>query len=230
MYLIVNNKILSKLGCITCSLVLFITAAFLFKTYATKIIFWINSLHYLAPVIFIMIYCIATILFLPTMVLTLAGGALFGPLLGTLFNLTGATGGALCSFLITRNLLNSWCKERSGVRLNRLITGVNKQGWSFVAIVRLVPILPFNLVNYGLGLTNISFKLYALTTFICLAPAEIIYTYCGHISHKVLFFSTERYNSDNLLYLGLGILLVVLMLSIKIYQQKKPYHAREEII
>ncbi len=220
MYLIVNNKLLSKLGCITGSLAVFIIATFLFKTYTKEIIFWINSLSYFAPIIFIIIYCLATVLFLPTMVLTLAGGALFGPLLGTLFNLIGATCGALCSFLITRYLFNFGGKKIKGIRLKKLIAQVNKQGWPFVALLRLVPILPFNLINYGLGLTNISFKLYALTTLVFLIPAEIIYTYCGYISQEVLSQSNEWYKSTNLIYLSLIILLVILMFSIKIYTNR----------
>ena len=77
------------------------------------------------------------------MVLTLAGGALFGPVWGTLFNLIGATSGAACAFLITRHALYEWFTRRRGEKLNRIIASVERKGWFFAAIVRLFPIIPF---------------------------------------------------------------------------------------
>ena len=63
---------------------------------------WITDAGVLAPVVFMLIYALATVLFLPGSVITLAGGALFGPVLGTFYNLTGATLGAVLAFLISR--------------------------------------------------------------------------------------------------------------------------------
>ena len=94
-------------------------------------------------------------LFVPGSVLTVAGGALFGPIWGTLWNLTGATLGATLAFVIARYVASDWVAARSGERLGRLMRGVEEEGWRFVAFVRLVPLFPFNLMDYAFGLTRI---------------------------------------------------------------------------
>jgi rhodanese-related sulfurtransferase/membrane protein DedA with SNARE-associated domain len=132
----------------------------------------------------------------------LAGGALFGPVWGSLLNLVGATIGASLAFLIARYLAGEWVAARSGGRLKRLIEGVEAEGWRFVAFVRLVPLFPFNLTNYALGLTRVRFVPYVLTSFICMAPGAIAYTWLGHAGREALAGDTSaiRYG---LLALGL---------------------------
>ena len=116
---------------------------------------WVDQAGTAAPLLFMLVYALGTVVFLPGSVLTLAGGALFGPLLGTFYNLTGATIGALLAFLVARYLASDWVEQKSGGRLKQLKQGVEKEGWRFVAFVRLVPLFPFNLLNYALGLTRI---------------------------------------------------------------------------
>lgn len=188
------------------ALVAFIICALVFQKHSLEIIHWINDLGWLAPVLFIITYCLATILLLPTMVLTLAGGAIFGPVIGTVLNLIGATWGAACAFLITRHLLFDWFAKKKGDRINKLIAGVDQRGWLFVAILRLFPIIPFNLVNYGLGVTGIKFRLYLITTFIFLIPAEIIYTYFGYAGMDALSNPGPIYKNGGILLSGLAIL------------------------
>lgn len=184
-----------------------IVFAILFQERVPYLIELIKGLGWLGPVLFLLLYCLATLLFLPTMILTLAGGALFGLVNGTLFNLLGATLGALCAFCLTRYITVDWPRSDKDSKLNRLITGVERGGWQFAALIRLFPVIPFNLVNYGLGLTRIKFSHYFLTTFIFLIPAEIFYTYCGHagvgmiinsvgLSHPAL--NPQQTNSNNL--------------------------------
>ena len=119
-------------------------------------------------------------LFVPGSVLTVAGGALLGPILGTLWNLVGATLGATLAFVIARYLASDWVAARGGGRLKRLIRGVEEEGWRFVAFVRLVPLFPFNLANYSFGLTRIRLGKYVLASFLCMAPGALAYTYLGY--------------------------------------------------
>ena len=127
---------------------------------------WVRDAGPVAPLLFMLIYAVAAILFLPGSVLTLAGGALFGPLLGTLYNLTGATLGATLAFLIARYLASDWVADKTGGRIKHLINGVEGEGWRFVAFVRLVPLFPFNLLNYALGLTRLRLLHYILATYV----------------------------------------------------------------
>jgi uncharacterized membrane protein YdjX (TVP38/TMEM64 family) len=131
---------------------------------------WVQSAGLAAPLLFMLVYAIAAVFFLPGSVLTLAGGALFGPVLGTFYNLTGATLGALLAFLVARYLASDWVAQRAGGRLKQLIAGVEEEGWRFVAFTRLVPLFPFNLLNYALGLTRIRLWHYLLATYVCMLP------------------------------------------------------------
>jgi uncharacterized membrane protein YdjX (TVP38/TMEM64 family) len=133
-----------------------------------------------APLVFIMVYAVGAPLFFPASVLTAAGGALFGPIWGTLWSLTGATLGATLAFLAARYVASDWVRARMGERLTRVVRGVENEGWRFVAFVRLVPLFPFNLVNYAFGLTRIRLGAYVLTSFVCMAPGALAYTYLGY--------------------------------------------------
>lgn len=145
---------------------------------------WLQNAGAAAPLVFMLVYIIGTVFFFPGSVLTLLGGALFGPVMGTFYNLTAATIGAMLSFLMARFLAADWVANKTGGRLKQLINGVENEGWRFVAFVRLVPLFPFNLLNYALGLTRISFTQYSIATYIFMLPGAIAYTYLGYIGKE----------------------------------------------
>ena len=147
---------------------------------------WIDNAGAAGPLLFIALYAAATVLFLPGAVITLAGGALFGPVWGTLWNLSGATLGAALAFLIARYLGADWVSRRAGPRLTRLNDGVAAEGWRFVAFVRLVPLFPFNLLNYALGLTRIAFVSYVMASAVFMLPGALAYTWLGHAGRQAL--------------------------------------------
>jgi uncharacterized membrane protein YdjX (TVP38/TMEM64 family) len=163
---------------------------------------WVMSFGILAPAVFVVLYAVGTVLFLPGSLITLAGGALFGPVWGSVFNLLGATIGATLAFLAARYLASDWVSKKAGGRLTRLIAGVDDEGWRFVALVRLVLIFPFNMLNYALGLTRIRLLHYVVTSLICMVPGGIAYTYLGHAGGEALRGS-ENAVQTGLIALGL---------------------------
>ena len=170
---------------------------------------WVNQAGVWAPVIFMLIYIAATVLFLPGSVLTLTGGVLFGPVLGVFYNLTAATIGASLSFLIARYLASDYVSQRSGGKLKQLISGVETEGWRFVAFTRLVPLFPFNLLNYALGLTKIRFIEYFGATAVFMLPGAFAYTYLGYAGREAAG------GGDNLIrtiIIALALLAVVIFL------------------
>lgn len=132
-----------------------------------------------APLLFVLGYAVATVFFVPGSILTLAAGALFGPVAGAFYSLTGATLGATLAFLVARFLAGEWAARKAGGRLRDFVQGVEAEGWRFVAFVRLVPLFPFNLVNYALGLTRISLVQYVLASYFCMLPGALAYAYLG---------------------------------------------------
>jgi uncharacterized membrane protein YdjX (TVP38/TMEM64 family)/rhodanese-related sulfurtransferase len=169
----------------------------------------IRSLGIWAPVGFVLVYAVGTVLFFSGAILSLAGGALFGPVWGTLWNLLGATLGSTAAFLLARSIAAEWVTRRLGDRLRRLVDGVTAEGWRFVALMRLVPLVPFNLLNYALGLTGISLRAYVLTSALCMLPGTIAYTWLGYAGRSAAAGDAAalRYGP-----LGLGVLAMIALL------------------
>ncbi len=181
---------------------------------------WVKDAGAAAPVVYILIYALGTLFFLPGSILTLTGGALFGPVIGVIVNLSGATLGALGSFLVARYLAHDWVENRTGGRIKTLMDGVEKEGWRFVAFVRLVPLFPFNLLNYALGLTSIKLLHYVVATCVFMLPGAIAYTYLGYVGREAIAGGESLIQKG---MLALGLLAVVAFLPRLIGQlRKKP--------
>jgi uncharacterized membrane protein YdjX (TVP38/TMEM64 family) len=166
------------------------------------------------PLLFMVIYAFATVLFLPGSILTFAGGALFGPLAGTFYNLTGATLGATLAFLVARYLASEWATRKAGDRMKQLMQGVQEEGWRFVAFTRLVPLFPFFLLNYALGLTRIRLAHYILATYVFMLPGAFAFTYIGYTGREIAQGS-EGMIQKILIALGLVAALVFLPRFVK---------------
>ncbi len=133
-----------------------------------------------AVAIFIATYCVVTGLSLPgAAILTLAGGFLFGSVLGTVFVNIGATIGATLAFLASRYLLRDWVEQKFGDRLGPIQEGFSKNAFSYLMTLRLIPLFPFFLVNMVSGLTRVSLATYVAATAIGIIPGSFVYAYAG---------------------------------------------------
>jgi uncharacterized membrane protein YdjX (TVP38/TMEM64 family)/Fe-S oxidoreductase len=173
----------------------------------------------LAPVVYMLVYAVAPSLFLPGLPLTIAGGILFGPFWGVVYTITSATAGACLAFLISRYIARDWIEKKlKSPRWSRLDKGVERHGWKIVAFTRLIPIFPFNLLNYAFGLTRIKFLHYAITTFICMLPACIAFIV---FSSSLLDVIKGRVSPAFIIGLGLVILVSLMPLFYNRYKAKK---------
>jgi uncharacterized membrane protein YdjX (TVP38/TMEM64 family) len=168
----------------------------------------VASLGIWAPIGFVLLYGIATVAMIPGGVFDLVGGALFGPVLGSVLDLMGGTLGAALAFLVGRYLARDWVESRAGPRLQTIMRSVDAEGWRFVAFVRLVPIFPYNIVNYLLGVTHIRYHHYVLATVVFMAPSTIAYTWLGHASRALI-----AGDADTIYYalIALGLLAALFM-------------------
>ena len=134
----------------------------------------------LAPIMFTTGYAAAVALSLPgALFLTLAGGFVFGPWLGGLCAVLGGTAGAVALFLIARTALGSSLRDRAGTRLQRLEAGFQRDAFSYLLILRLVPLLPFWLVNLVPALLGMPLRLFAAATFLGIIPAAFVFAGVG---------------------------------------------------
>jgi uncharacterized membrane protein YdjX (TVP38/TMEM64 family) len=138
---------------------------------------WIRSLGALGPLVFVGVYAIATVAALPGSALSIVAGAIFGPVLGVITVIFAATLGASLAFLVSRYFARSsierWLEGNEKFRKLDELTA--RHGDIMVAITRLVPIFPFNLLNYGFGLTRVAFRTYVVWSFVCMLPGTILY-------------------------------------------------------
>lgn len=179
-----------------------------------------------APAVFMLAYAVSTVLFIPAVPITLAGGALFGPFWGTVYNLIGATIGAILAFAVSKYLASGWVRRMMGGRLKKLYDGVEAEGWKFVAFTRLVPVIPFNALNYALGLTPIKFSHYAVATLVFMLPGAFAYTYVGYAG-KEAFTDGEGSLHKILIAIGLVALAVFLTRIVRKVRETAPLDARE---
>ena len=131
-----------------------------------------------APLAFVGAYTLAAALDFSGLVLTLVGGAVFGFWWGALLNLVGANLGASAAFWVARLLgregLHALLGDRLSTRLDRL---AHQAGFAWLLRLRLIPVVPFNLLNFGAGLTAMPWRTYAAATAIGVVPATLVYTF-----------------------------------------------------
>lgn len=144
-----------------------------------EMVVFIDGLGIWAPIVFIIFYALATVLFIPGLPLTLLSGMVFGPIYGSIWVSIASTLGASLAFLTGRYIGKDYVvkKFKNSDIFIKLDKGINDHGWKMIAITRLVPIFPFNAQNYVYGLTNVPFKTYALISWICMLPATIGYVF-----------------------------------------------------
>jgi uncharacterized membrane protein YdjX (TVP38/TMEM64 family) len=138
---------------------------------------WIHSLGVLGPAVFVGLYILGVVGGIPGSALTVAAGGLFGSFLGIILVSFASTIGASFSFLIARyfarEAIANWLTKREKFR--RLDIMTEAHGGMIVAITRLIPLFPFNFLNYGFGMTKIPFWTYLFWSWLCMLPGTILY-------------------------------------------------------
>jgi uncharacterized membrane protein YdjX (TVP38/TMEM64 family) len=180
---------------------------------------WLQSLGPWAPLAYILIFLLAPALLLPGAPITIAGGAIFGPIWGTVYSAVGATGGATIAFLISRHLAGEWAELKARGIVKRLKQGVEEEGWRFVAFTRLVPFFPFNLLNYGFGLTRIKLSHYVVASFFCMIPGAAAYSLIGYAGREVVLGGEGLMLKISVAF---GMMLFLSMLPRLLRQLRKP--------
>jgi len=142
---------------------------------------WIAGFGVLGPVMFVMLWMMACLLFLPGVAVGILGGVAFGPVWGTVYSSVGSTAGATLSFLVARyvarGMIESWIAHSAYFK--QIDEGFERQGWRILVATRLIPFFPFNLQNFGFGLTRISLPVYTTLSWLCMLPSTIALSFTG---------------------------------------------------
>ncbi len=181
---------------------------------------WISGFGVWAPVVYILIYSIGPSLMMPGLPITVVGGLVFGPFWGSVYTIIGATIGATIAFFISRRMGRGWVEgiisDKHG-RLEELDALVKAQGWKVVAFTRLIPLFPYNFLNYAFGLTGIKTSHYVIATFIFMIPGAIAY-----VVFSSSIFDILAGKASGRLVVGVVLLLIVSLAPIVYKRLKNP--------
>lgn len=174
--------------------------------YVPRFAAWVAGLGVWGPVVFIAGYLVATVAFVPGLLLTLAAGAIFGLLRGTIYTLIGATLGAAAAFLVARYLARARIERKiaGNPRFQVIDRAVSREGFKIVALLRLSPLFPFNLLNYSLGLTRVRFLDYFLAS-IAMLPGTLVYVYYGKAAGNLASAAAGRFQKGTGYWVSLGV-------------------------
>ncbi|MDX1649237.1 MAG: TVP38/TMEM64 family protein [Myxococcota bacterium] len=147
---------------------------------------WVDSLGALGPAVFVAGYALAVVVFVPGSLLTLAAGAIFGVVEGTLWVFVAATLGATLAFLLGRHAARGLVERRlaGDRRFAAIDDAIGREGLKIVLLLRLSPVFPYNLLNYALGLTRVRLRHYVLGS-VGMLPGTLLYVYSGKLAGDV---------------------------------------------
>ena len=184
-----------------------------------KIISFVEGFGAFSPIIYILMYALLTIVLFPGVILTFVGAILFGTLWGTIYTVIGATIGASGCFLAAKILGRDFVEKILKGGFKKFDKKCGEEGFRGILILRLIPLVPFNVLNFGPGLTKIKFKDYFWATFLGIIPGTFVYTYLfATFGEKVLTGSltlNEVLTFEFITPIVLFVLLIIISLFIK---------------
>jgi uncharacterized membrane protein YdjX (TVP38/TMEM64 family) len=162
------------------------------QTGIQTVLLWVQQLGPWGVLVYILLYNLATIFFIPGSLLTLGGGAIYGLGWGTVYVFTAATLGAILAFLIGRYVAKDWVDHKiaGNPSFQAIANAVSTNGFKIVLLTRLSPIFPFNLLNYAFGVTRVSLKDYSLGS-IGMLPGTVMYVYLGSLVGDIARLGTQ---------------------------------------
>jgi uncharacterized membrane protein YdjX (TVP38/TMEM64 family) len=181
------------------------------KEWIREFIGWVQQLGPAGVIVFILAYALATVLFLPGWIFTVSAGLVYGIVGGTLVALAGAIIGATLAFLVARYLLRQNIEEitKKNPRFAAIDQAIGRHGWKIVGLLRLSPLIPFNLSNYFYGITSIRFIEYVAVSAIGMIPGTLLYAYLGAIGQASVSGGATQHSKWQYVLLGIGLIATI---------------------
>lgn len=145
---------------------------------------WVEAQGLVGIVVYVLLYVLACVLFVPGSILTLGAGAVWGVSGGVPVVSVASILGATAAFLVGRHLARDWVarKIEGNGRFKAIDEAVAREGWKIVGLTRLSPVFPFTLLNYAFGLTRVSLRDYFFASWIGMLPGTLMYVYLGSLA------------------------------------------------
>jgi uncharacterized membrane protein YdjX (TVP38/TMEM64 family) len=143
---------------------------------------WLADAGIFAPLLYMAVMAVAIVISpIPSLPLDIAAGAFFGPVLGTVYSVSGALAGAVISFTVARRLGRDLIERFLGGHVNFCTKCSDSLLTKIIFLARLLPVVSFDVISYGAGLTKISLKKFSLATFFGMIPLTFLYNYSGSV-------------------------------------------------
>src|SRR6266446_8353720 len=180
------------------------------RSWIASLIDWVQQLGPVGVIVFIIAYALATVLFLPGWIFTVSAGLVYGVVGGTAVALSGAIIGSALSFLCARYLLRKRIEAaaKRSSKFSAIDSAIGEQGWKIVGLLRLSPVVPFNLSNYFYGITAVRFWPYIFASAVGMLPGTFLYAYLGAAGKAGLDGQTGH-SPLKWLFLGLGLVATI---------------------
>jgi uncharacterized membrane protein YdjX (TVP38/TMEM64 family) len=181
------------------------------KDWVRSFINWVQQLGPLGVVVFIVSYALATVLFLPGWIFTVGAGLIYGIVGGTLAALCGAVIGATLAFIVARYFVRKNIEDyaKKNPRFQAIDEAIGKNGWKIIGLLRLSPLIPFNLSNYFYGITAVSLKAYIAISAVGMIPGTLLYAYLGAIGKAGISGEKTQHSSAQYILLGVGLIATI---------------------
>jgi len=192
------------------------------QQYQQYLMNFVHAYYWQSVVIFIALYAVEVMFALPfAFVFSIAGGFLYGTWLALVYIVVGATSGAVLSFMLTRYVIGNKIQAYYQHRMDAIHTELERNGAYYLILLRLIPVLPFFLVNIAAGLTRVSLGLFACTTAIGIVPGALLYAAAGH-QLRVINSLQDIFTWNTIIIFALLILFAMTPIIMKKWYNWKP--------
>jgi len=176
---------------------------------------YIISFEVYAPLIYIVLFTIVPLTLFPDSILAIAGGMIFGLVNGTIYTMIGAVCGASLSFYLSRTFGQTLLKFLLGKHSNLSIEKFKGKGFLFILFLRLIPLIPFDIISYSAGLSEIKYKGFILATVFGIIPGVLVFT---NIGDKSIDIGSDAFYVSLALLIGLIAITVIVKKKISVKQ------------
>jgi uncharacterized membrane protein YdjX (TVP38/TMEM64 family) len=200
--------------------------------WTTRIAEWARGSGPTGIVVFFVAYVVSTVALLPGSLLTVAAGFAYGPVWGLVIASPASVAGATAAFALGRTLLRDWAasKVARSPRARAIDAAVGREGGKLVLLLRLSPLVPFNMLNYALSLSRVRLGTYIAASFVGMLPGTALYVYLGSLAPAAASLSAtaEQGGSTKLAFYVAGLAATVAVVVIATRAARRALHAELE--
>jgi len=183
-------------------------------SWLSNLVEWIENYGWWGIILFILLHLIGSIIAIPAFVMAFAGGFIFGLGRGIIIVSISSTMGATAAFLVARYLVRDWIIRimEKHPRYKIIDEAIAREGWQIIGLIRLSPIIPYNILHFVFGITSVKLLHYIIASWIGMLPMTFMYVYAGSLASSLTQVGESKYliySSESWIFYILGFLITL---------------------